>query len=148
MQTATRNVVIGLLVALGGLGSLADMAHALKFQFDRASLLTLWVGRGLDPMQVVAQAALVGAVVAAALSVRRDKLIREDLTRLAALLAGVLLLVQLSANYWTWAYLPWVIAPALLVLVPVHATSESPATEPAAFTGRQTRAAASRGTLA
>ncbi len=112
-------LVLGSMVALGGFGSLGTMAHALSFQFGRGSLSSLWTGWGLGALQPVAQAAVLATVVGAALCVRRDEQLRDDLPRLAALLAGVLLLTQFAANYWTWAYLPWAIAPALLVLVPV-----------------------------
>jgi cell division protein FtsW (lipid II flippase) len=108
------------MVVLGGVGSVGAMARALTFQFDRGSLSSLWIGWGLGSLQPVAQAALLAVVVGATLAVRRDDRLRDDLPRLAAILAGVLLLTQFAANYWTWAYLPWAIAPALLVLVPAH----------------------------
>jgi hypothetical protein len=111
-------LVLGSLVALGGPGSLSAMAQALSFQFGRGSLSSLWWG--LDSFQPAAQAALLAIVVAATLAVRQDDRLRDDLPRLAAILAGVLLLTQFAANYWTWAYLPWAIAPALFVLVPAH----------------------------
>jgi hypothetical protein len=120
---ALSALVIGPLVALGGPGSISAMAHALSFQFGRGSLSSLWWG--LDQAQPVAQAALLAAVVAATLAVRGDDRLRDDLPRMAAILAGILLLTQFAANYWTWAYLPWAIAPALFVLVPAHGVLQS-----------------------
>jgi hypothetical protein len=117
---ALSALVLGSMVVLGGVGSVGAMARALTFQFDRGSLSSLWIGWGLGSLQPVAQAALLAVVVGATLAVRRDDRLRDDLPRLAAILAGVLLLTQFAANYWTWAYLPWAIAPALLVLVPAH----------------------------
>jgi Glycosyltransferase family 87 len=110
--------LLGWLVALGGGSALVTMAHALSFQFERGSLSSLWTGMGVEELQPVAQAALVSVIAAATLAVRRDRTLRDDLPRLAALLAGVILLAQFAANFWTWAYLPWALAPALLVLIP------------------------------
>lgn len=114
---ALSAILTGWIVALGGFSAIGTMVHALGFQFDRGSLSSLWVGLGLGWLQPAAEAALVAAVVAATLAVRRDRDLRDDLPRLAALLAGIILLAQFAANYWTWAYLPWAIAPALVVLV-------------------------------
>jgi hypothetical protein len=111
-------IVLGSLVAVVGAGSIGAMAHAISFQFDRGSLSSLWLGWGFGSLQPVAQAALLAAIVAATLAVRSSDRLRDDLPRLSAILAGILLLSQFAANYWTWAYLPWAIAPALLVLVP------------------------------
>ena len=111
-------VLLGWIVALGGPKAVVTMLHALAFQFERGSLSSLWTGVGLGPLQAIAQAMLVAVIVAATLAVRRDTGLREDLPRLAALLAGIVLLAQFAANFWTWAYLPWALAPALLVLVP------------------------------
>lgn len=114
---ALSAILTGWIVALGGFSAIATMVHALGFQFERGSLSSLWVGFGLEWLQPAAEAALVAAVVAATLAVRRDRELRDDLSRLAGLLAGLILLSQVVANYWTWAYLPWAAAPALLVLV-------------------------------
>ncbi len=114
---ALSAILTGWIVALGGFSAIGTMVHALGFQFDRGSLSSLWVGFGLEWLQPAAEAALLAAIVAATLAVRRDRDLRDDLPRLAALLAGIILLSQIAANYWTWAYLPWAIAPALLILV-------------------------------
>jgi hypothetical protein len=91
----------------------------MRFQFERRSLFSLFgIGVGLGPFQAVAQAILLASVVGMTLAVRRDRALRDDPVRLAAMLTALMLLSQLAANYWSWAYMPWVIAPALFVLAP------------------------------
>jgi hypothetical protein len=117
---ALTAVILGGLVAIGGLGSVSSMADAIAFQFNRRSLFSLWTGLDLGALQPVAQALLIAAVAGATVAVRRDASLRDNPLRLAALLSGVMLLSQLAANYWTWAYLPWAIVPALPALVVGH----------------------------
>ena len=105
------------LVALGGLDALSSMLEALTFQLERGSLHSLWLGAGLSALQPVADAALAAALIASVLAVRRDPELRDDLQRMAALFAGLMLLAQFAANYWTWAYLPWALVPLLLSLL-------------------------------
>ena len=125
--TLLSAVILGGLVALGGPGAVSSMVDAMRFQFERRSLFSLFgTGTGLGPLQAVAQALLVASVVGMTMAVRRDPVLREDPVRLAAMLTALMLLAQLAANYWSWAYLPWVLAPALLVLAPAEGT---PATE-------------------
>ena len=114
-------VVLGSLVALGGPGAVTSMGDAIAFQFERRSLFSLWTGLGLGKAQPLAEGLLFAVVVLATVSVRNDDALRSDPLRLAALLAGVLMLSQFAANYWTWSYLPWAITPALLVLAPGRA---------------------------
>jgi hypothetical protein len=113
---ALSAAMVAVVVALDGTGSIATMVHAIAFQFDRASLSSLWTGLGLAPLQPLAQGAMLAAIVAGTVAVRRDPRLRNDLPRMAALLAGIVLLAQIAANYWTWAYLPWALAPMLLSL--------------------------------
>jgi Glycosyltransferase family 87 len=114
---ALSAALLGWLVAIGGPSGVPAMVHSLSFQFDRGSLHSLWVGLGLGVLQPGADALLVAALVAATLTVRRDETVRDDLRRMAALFAGVMLLSQIAANYWTWAYLPWALVPILLSLL-------------------------------
>jgi hypothetical protein len=107
--------------------SIETMLHALAFQFERGSLSSLWIGLRLEALQPAAEAALLGAVAWATLAVRRDPGLRDDLCRLAAILAGLLLIAEFAASYWTWAYLPWAVLPALLVMVPASGRTRSPA---------------------
>jgi hypothetical protein len=118
-------VILGGLIAMGGPGAVTSMVDAMRFQFERRSLFSLFgMGVGLGPLQAVAQALLLASVVGITLAVRRDADLRDDPVRLAATLAALMLLSQLAANYWSWAYMPWVIGPALLVLAPGRARWE------------------------
>lgn len=113
---ALSAILGGWIVALGGVTAIGSMLHALSFQLDRGSLSSLWVGLGAGDLQPVAEAAVLAAVAAATAAVQRDRELRTDLPRLAALLTGIVLVAQFAASYWTWAYLPWAIAPAIVVL--------------------------------
>lgn len=121
--SAFSAVLLGWLVMIGGPGSLSAMLHGLTFQAGRGSLHSLWLGLGFSALQPAAEALLVAAVVAATLVVRRDPSLRGDLRRMAALFAAVILLSQIAANYWTWAYLPWALVPILLSLLAPAAAS-------------------------
>lgn len=132
-------ILLGWLVALGGVSTVSTMVHALAFQFDRGSLSSLWTGFGLDGLQPAAQAALVAAIAASVLAVRRDAALRDDPRRLAALLAGVILLAQFAANFWTWAYLPWALAPALVALVPLAPSGATRASSPYSYSANVAR---------
>jgi hypothetical protein len=73
---------------------------------------------GVARAQLVAQAALLALVVLFAVRARGDRAMATDPRRLAATAATILLGLQLTANYWTYAYLPWAfvcVALALLV---------------------------------
>jgi hypothetical protein len=104
-------------VALGGLGGLGDMADALSFQADRGSLLSLWTLAGAPAAQVAVQAAVVTLLAVGTIQVHRDPALARDPRRFAALAAAVLIGVQLGANYWTYAYLPWVFPLIALALL-------------------------------
>lgn len=96
------------IVLLGGPSGLGDMARAISFQAERGSLLSLWTLTGADAAQVAVQAAVATLLVAGAVRVWIDRELAADPRRVAALAAAVLLGVQIAANYWTYAYLPWV----------------------------------------
>ncbi len=105
------------LVALGGLGAVGEMVDGLAFQFQRGSFHAPWLPFDLEWLQLVVQAALAGALVYGAIRVRREPGLLADPARLAAAVGGILLWVQLAANYWTWAYLPWAFPFVLLALL-------------------------------
>ena len=114
---ALSALLCGWLILLGGVDALGKMVESLSFQLQRGSFHSPWRPFGLEGLQLVVQAGLLAAVAALALRARRDTALRRDPTRLAAALGGLLLWLQLAANYWTWAYLPWVfpfVAVALL----------------------------------
>jgi glycosyl transferase family 87 len=97
------------LFALDGTGAVGDMLDALSFQFQRGSFHAPWIPFGIEWLQPVVQAGLVAAVAGLALRARTDAEFARDPVRIAAALGAVLLWVQVAANYWTWAYLPWVL---------------------------------------
>jgi hypothetical protein len=117
-------VLMGVLVALGGPGAVPAMLKAIMFQLDRSSLHSLWVGLHLAPLQPAAEAALFAAIAAGVVATLRDRSLGADLCRVAALLAGIELISQIAANYWTWAYMPWVAVPVLLSLLAPGRTTE------------------------
>jgi hypothetical protein len=124
---ALSGAMVAAVVALDGTDAVSTMVHAIAFQFERASLSSLWTGLGLGPLQPVAQAAMLACIAAAVVAVRRERSLRDDLPRMAALLGGIMLAAQIAANYWTWAYLPWALAPMLLSLfAPVPARRARP----------------------
>ncbi len=94
------------------------MVRAISFQFQRGSFYAPWYTFGLQWLQPFAQAAVLALLYAAVARMRADPSLRRDVVRLGALAAALLLGVQLSADYWTWSYLPWVfpfLAAALLI---------------------------------
>ncbi len=118
VAVAVSGAMVGLLVALGGLGAVSAMLHSLSFQFQRGSYSTPWYTFELEWLQPLAQAAVLVTLLAAMLHLRADPSARTDPVRLSAIAAALLLGVQLAANYWTWSYLPWVfpfLAVALLM---------------------------------
>jgi len=123
--------LLGALLALGGPGAPAAMAHAFAFQFQRGSFFAPWYTFHVQWLQPLAQAAVLAMLLAAILQLRHDPSLRTDLLRLSALAGALLLGVQLAANYWTWSYLPWVfpfLAVALLMTrhTDAHVEVETP----------------------
>jgi hypothetical protein len=108
------------ILALGGPHGIGDMLRAVSFQSERGSLLSIWTALGARPLQPVAEAAAFGLVAFATARVWLERECGLDVRRLAALAGGVMLAFQLSANYWSWAYLPWVMPCILLALFPFH----------------------------
>jgi hypothetical protein len=116
----TSAIMVGAMVALGGLDSPQDMFMAVAYQFTRASPHTLWAVIGSVPLQQLAQAATLAFVVAAVLRLRREPALGEDRKRLAAMAGALLLGVQVSANYWNYMYLVWAFPfVALSLLAPI-----------------------------
>jgi hypothetical protein len=96
------------LFALGGAGAFGAMASALRFQLNRGSLDAPWELFGVQWLQPIAQALLLGLLAFAYLRTRVDRSFAPDRRRGIALAAALLLALQLVANYWSWSYLPWV----------------------------------------
>jgi hypothetical protein len=100
---------VALLLALGGLHGPVDMLHAMSFQLSRGSLQSVWSVLGVGGVQPLAQAGVIGLIVAAVVKLRREPDLAHDRARMAALGAVVLLGLQLAADYWAFLYLVWVI---------------------------------------
>jgi hypothetical protein len=101
--------MLGLLFALGGLDGPRQMLHAMSYQFSRGSEQSVWSALGIDWMQPLAQASLLGLIAAAVVALQREPQLATDRSRMAALMAAILLGLQLSANYWAFLYLVWVV---------------------------------------
>ncbi len=114
---AVTAVLAAAVLALGGPAGFTDMAHALSFQSERGSPMSLWGLVNLPAAQIAFQAAVLTGIALAAVAVWRDRTLAADPRRMAALAAAVLLGVQLAANHWSATYLAWVfplVAVALL----------------------------------
>ena len=116
-------IVVGLLaagllamLAIGGSDSIDQAIDALRFQFERGSWFSIWRQLGTPAMQVVLQALTVALLAVAALTWRRNPAL--SLRQAAGLAGAVIALVQLSANYWTLTYLPWLLPFILVALFP------------------------------
>jgi uncharacterized membrane protein YozB (DUF420 family) len=116
-------VVVGLTVAalvamlaVGGTDAIDRAVTALRFQFERGSWFSAWRQLGAPAVQVAFQALTVAFLVVAAITAWREPDI--SLRRFAALAGATVALVQLSANYWTYAYLPWLLPFILVALFP------------------------------
>lgn len=107
----------GLLAMLAiGSDSIGQAVDALRFQFERGSWFSIWRQAGSPAVQVALQAMTVALVAVAVLVCRRDP--APSLRQAAGLAGAVIALVQLSANYWTYAYLPWLLPFILVALFP------------------------------
>ena len=131
--------LVAWLVALGGLDAVGAMLDALSFQFQRASFHAPWRTFGLQWLQPWVQAAVPAALTWMLLAWRSDRRLAEDQVRVAGAAGALLLMVQLSANYWTWMYLPWAF-PFLALALLFDAGGQPPATS----RRRNTRYAAPR----
>jgi hypothetical protein len=119
-------IVIALLVAaLGGVDGLRQMFDAVAFQSDRGSQLSIWTVLGTPWLQVSVQAGALAIAVAAAVAVWRVGSLATDRARVCALAATVFLVFQLGANYWSYAYLPWVYPLLAAALLMPRAAGES-----------------------
>lgn len=101
-------LMLGLLLALGGTNGVQEMIEAIAFQSDRGAQLSFWVVTGAPALQVIVQAAGFALAAAAAVAVWRFDAVASSLVRVSALAAAVLLVFQIGASYWSYAYLPWV----------------------------------------
>jgi hypothetical protein len=100
--------LVGLLVALGGAGGPAAMLHSVSYQFTRGSMQSVWGALGITGAQPFGQACVLGLIAASAVWLRQQPHRASDRRRMAALSAAILIGLQLSADYWAFLYLAWV----------------------------------------
>ncbi len=101
--------LLGLLLALGGVHGPADMVHAMSYQFTRGSMQSVWGALGIAGAQPFGQACVLGLIAGSALLLRREPSLAADRRRMAALSAAILIGLQLSADYWAFLYLTWIV---------------------------------------
>lgn len=115
---AVSVVMCAYLVGLGGFGAVGTMISDVAFPFRRGSLYAPWYTLSVEWLQPVVSAAVLAALVLVLMRVRELPSLWRDPVRVAGIAGGLLLGMQLSANQWTYTYLPWVfpfIAVALLL---------------------------------
>lgn len=136
---------VALLLALGGVHGLPDMVHAMSFQFSRGSLQSAWSVVGIEPLQPLAQAGVLGLIAAAVVRLRREPALAHDRVRMAALAGAILLGLQLADDYWAFLYLAWIV-PLLsfsLLAEQRRAAEAAEAADAAGAAGAATRVAGS-----
>lgn len=128
-MAAVSSAMLGVLVAVGGVAGVHAMLHAISYQFSRGSPQSLWAALGIGGVQPLGQACLLALVGAATVRLARDPGLAKDSTRLSALSAAILIGLQLSADYWAFLYLVWVLPLLCLSLLasPAAATVGAPA---------------------
>ena len=100
---------LGVLLALGGIHGPSEMAHAVAYQFSRGSLQSVWSALGVERLQPVGQACVLGLIAAAVVKLWRAPELARDRARMAALTAAILIGLQLTADYWAFLYVVWVV---------------------------------------
>jgi hypothetical protein len=130
---AVSAAMLGLLVAIGGIHGPSEMIHSISYQFSRGSEQSLWSVLGADRLQSLAEAGVLALIAVGAVRLWRDPELAADRTRVAALAAAILLGLELSADYWSFLYLVWVVPLLCLsalgdgVLLTVVSVSRAPA---------------------
>jgi glycosyl transferase family 87 len=104
---AVSAVPLAILVALGGVSGPSEMVHAVAYQFSRGSLQSVWSALGIERLQPVGQACVLGLIAGAVVKLRQEPELARDRSRIAALTAAILIGLQLAADYWAFLYLVW-----------------------------------------
>ncbi|HUA06033.1 MAG TPA: hypothetical protein VMB27_19145 [Solirubrobacteraceae bacterium] len=126
--------LIGVLVVLGGAHGIWDMVHAVAYQFTRGSRQSVWGALDDGTLQPLAQGAVLGLVAAAIVKLRQEPGLAADRARMAALCAAILIGLQLTAEYWAFLYLVWVVPLAGVALLADSGAGDMlPADAPAAL---------------
>jgi hypothetical protein len=101
--------LLGLLIVLGGARGPVDMVHSMSYQFTRGSVQSVWGALGIPRAQPFGQACVLGLIAGSAWLLRCEPRLAADRRRMAALCAAILIGIQLSADYWAFLYLAWVL---------------------------------------
>jgi hypothetical protein len=123
---AVSAIPLAILLALGGLSGPSEMAHAVAYQFSRGSLQSVWSALGIERLQPLGQACLLGLIAGAAVKLRQEPELAHDRVRMAALTASILIGLQLAADYWAFLYLVWM-APLVCAALYTDQTQTQPA---------------------
>jgi hypothetical protein len=129
--------MLAVLLIYGGIDAVRDMLHGLAFQAGRGSVLSPWTVIDAPALHLICQAATVAAAFAAAYAVWQSPALASDMRKICGFAAGILLSVQLTANYWSYAYLPWafpflavaLLWPATTTRLPVSDGDPAPSAE-------------------
>jgi hypothetical protein len=113
---AVSAIPLAILLALGGPSGPSEMAHAVAYQFSRGSLQSVWSALGIEGLQPLGQAGVLGLIAAAAVKLRQQPDLARDRARMAALTASILIGLQLAADYWAFLYLVWIVPLACAAL--------------------------------
>ncbi len=116
--------MIALVVGVGGPGGVAAMLHAVSYQFTRGSLQSIWSALGIEAVQPLAQAGVLGLIACGTVKLWREPQLARDRARMAALSAAILIGLQLAADYWAFLYVVWVVP---LVCMSLFAAERQPA---------------------
>jgi hypothetical protein len=140
---AAGMVVLAGLVALGGPHGPADMVHAMSFQLDRRSMMSVWTTLGIEPLQPLMLGVAPALALGGATLVWLDRSVAADPRRVAGLVAATLGALQLAANHWAPLYLVWLAPPAMVALLgPLGARAAAPRPAPSPATAAARLAAA------
>lgn len=124
-----------LLLAVGGVNGPSEMLHAVGYQFSRGSLQSVWSVLGIERLQPLGQACVLGLIAGAVVKLHRDPELARDRFRMAALCASILIGLQLAADYWAFLYLVWVV-PLMSCSLLAQPASDVPVVNPAGARAR------------
>jgi hypothetical protein len=99
---------LSLVLALGGMPGVVDMARAVSYQFTRGSMQSIWSALGIAALQPLGQAGVLALLAAVVVKLRLTPSLGLDRVRMAAMAAAILIGLQLAADYWAFLYLVWV----------------------------------------
>jgi hypothetical protein len=119
-------VMLAVLIGLGGTDGVSAMLHAIGFQFRRGSFQSPWAALGLASFQPIGQAAVLALIAGVAIRLRRAPELFAERERVAAISAAILLSLQLTADYWSFLYLVWIVPLVGLSLLATPEAARAP----------------------